>query len=335
MSGGLPSGAGTDKGALRELVPGYQVLCTRFAAVVPLYIPVLTGPEGVVLIDSGISDTPRQAIGPALKGIGRGLEQIRAVALTHGHHDHFGGLAQIKEFAPDAQVAAHHADARWVEDFGRYWRELFERHLPEIDPGPGERSVVLEQAGHPVAVDRPLAPGDLLDTWGCPPLYVINAHGAHSAGSVGYFQPDHGVLATGDSLQLSGTSLVDGSEAFPIYEDIDAYRAMLAEFEAVGFRWLVDAHRGVLDEERGRELLRHCREFPERFSEQLADLFADDDAPRTLREAAEETGARHYPRANRTAQLYITTELHLRRLVRDGVLVARIEHGTKTWRAAA
>ncbi|GGO97173.1 MBL fold metallo-hydrolase [Wenjunlia tyrosinilytica] len=318
----------TVTGGVRELAPGYHVIHTSFAAV-PLHLPILTG-EGLVLIDAGAAETPDAAVFSAIADLGRDPAEVRMVALTHAHHDHFGGVSNLKRRSPRLRVAVHRADVTWVEDHDRYWRELFGRFEPEYTPSEEERAVVLDQAGEPTVVQHVLDYHDELDTCGAGPLKVLPA-GSHSAGSVAYYQKDHGVLATGDALQAYGTPLLDGTEAFPIYENIAAYRSMLTQFCDVDIQWLVDAHRGVLSDDEARELLLACERFPDTFTEQLLETLTAVGEPMPLTEIAHAVQSAHYPRANRSIQLYVTTDLHLRELVRQQLLEPLRINARKHW----
>jgi glyoxylase-like metal-dependent hydrolase (beta-lactamase superfamily II) len=74
------------------------------AGVVPM------GEREVALIDAGI-DPEAKAIRAELARRGLGPEAVKVILLTHGHHDHTGGIAQF----PQAQVMALAAEVEVVE----------------------------------------------------------------------------------------------------------------------------------------------------------------------------------------------------------------------------
>lgn len=74
---------------------------------------IIDGDSGVTLIDTGL---PKRdgAITDALASIGRSIEEVSAIVLTHSHVDHAGSAAALKA-ASNATVAASTIDAPAIQ----------------------------------------------------------------------------------------------------------------------------------------------------------------------------------------------------------------------------
>ena len=55
-----------------------------------VYLYLVRG-ERLALVDTGVVDTPRQILEPALAEIGLKLSDVEVVLVTHVHTDHTGG----------------------------------------------------------------------------------------------------------------------------------------------------------------------------------------------------------------------------------------------------
>lgn len=96
-------------GTPREIVPGVYYL----GDIVPTAVYAITGPEGIVLIDSGVPFFVPKVLS-TLSDLGLNPEQLRAVLLTHRHLDHASGAATIRE-TTGARIYAGGADAMVLE----------------------------------------------------------------------------------------------------------------------------------------------------------------------------------------------------------------------------
>ena len=76
-----------------------------------LYSFFIDAPEPAI-VDTGIASSPAEGMVPALEALGRRIEDVRWILLTHGHIDHLGGAHALWELTGRrAKVVIHEADA--------------------------------------------------------------------------------------------------------------------------------------------------------------------------------------------------------------------------------
>jgi len=143
----------------------------------------------VTVIDTGIAGSAA-AILHGVAAIGRRLEEVQEIVLTHFHDDHRGAAAELVE-RTGAEVLAHRADAPVIEgrqprtppDLTEFEWPLAAAIFPTVAP-----------AG-PMRVDREVDDGDATADGGV----VVSVPG-HTPGGVALLLPRLGVLFTGDTI---------------------------------------------------------------------------------------------------------------------------------------
>src|SRR3712207_3847927 len=79
-----------------------------------LYSFYIDAPEPAI-VDTGVASSPAEGMAPALEALGRRIEDVRWIMLTHGHIDHVGGALALWELTGRrAQVVIAEADARYL-----------------------------------------------------------------------------------------------------------------------------------------------------------------------------------------------------------------------------
>jgi glyoxylase-like metal-dependent hydrolase (beta-lactamase superfamily II) len=203
--------------SLLEPVPGVLMLQKTWGS----NIYLIPG-EPTTLIDAGFPLDQRRIV-KALDETGLGM-----IVATHYHIDHVGTIAALKRrFA--AEVAAHNTDASVMEGKVPY-------RIYKLDPLRTVYYKVLSPLYRYefVEVDKHLVEGNVLDILGG--LEVIHLPG-HTEGSIALYQPDRGILFSGDSLRNERNVLegpppnfsVDIREAFTNLEQ----KLLLRDFDVL------------------------------------------------------------------------------------------------------
>jgi glyoxylase-like metal-dependent hydrolase (beta-lactamase superfamily II) len=138
------------------------------------------------LLDTGLVGEPL-VLRRRLRRLGLGPESIRGILLTHGHLDHAGNLAQLKEWTK-APIYAHPAEQLHID--GRYPYQGITRWCARLE-GFGRFALRYR----PARIDETLADGDELPFWGG--LRVVHLPG-HTDGHCGFYSARHDLLFAGD-----------------------------------------------------------------------------------------------------------------------------------------
>jgi glyoxylase-like metal-dependent hydrolase (beta-lactamase superfamily II) len=269
-----------------------------------------------LLVDTGTSATPREAILPALRRVGVPPGRVRFIVVTHPDLDHQGGLAALAEALPDAIVGCGFADRGLVANPERLVTDRYGAYEEEHGVGysRAEKKWMRSLYGAPATVDVSFGGGETL-ALNNRRFDVLHAPG-HSAGHVMLYEPAAGSLYSSDAVHWRMCPAADGSPALPpTYEDVDAYLATIALVERLE---LAELHSGHWPTKFGAEIREFCAESAE-FVYALDAVLEDRLAsPATLRDLCDHADARLGPFGADPVNLMFAVHGHVRRMLQNG-----------------
>lgn len=208
----------------------------RFA----LFSYLIDAPE-LAIVDTGV--TASAANVPAeLERLGRRIEDVKWILLTHGHIDHVGGAHALWEATGrTAKVVISQVDAHFLSSRRSHVDEALELRGTYVDAAALEArksAEVLEAISGEMEPSLTVADGDVLDLGGVS-VRVVSIPG-HTPGAVAYVVEgaegtEH--VFVGDAAQGYGAA-----SGFPGYEDPGAYRASLEKVVALDAQHLYLGH---------------------------------------------------------------------------------------------
>lgn len=205
------------------------------------------------IVDTGIASSPTEGMAPALEALGRRIEDVRWILLTHGHIDHVGGAAALRELTGGrAHVVIGEPDACFVRSRGSHAEEYARgrgRYLADPDSVAHQHAAAAEVVSGELEPDMLVADGATLDLGDA--TVTVHAVPGHTDGSVAFEITGQGDVFVGDTVQVHGAA-----NGFPGYTDPDAYRASLERLRELDPRRLFLGHpyRGTDGEAVGLQL---------------------------------------------------------------------------------
>jgi glyoxylase-like metal-dependent hydrolase (beta-lactamase superfamily II) len=216
-------------------------------------------PEGVTVIDAGLAGQWHELIAE-LTAMGRSLDDVRGLVLTHGDSDHIGFAERLRR-DHGVRVHVHEADAARARgevsskpEWGHLKVGATARFLWYALRKNGLRTTPLTEV-------VTMRDGDVLQLPGAPRIIGLPGH---SPGSVAIHVPAADAVFVGDALTtrhvLTGA---EGPQPAPFTDDPAEALASLRRLEGLGVRWVLPGHgtpwnRGV--DEALREVSRAAAE---------------------------------------------------------------------------
>lgn len=189
-----------------------------------LYSFYIDAPEPAI-VDTGVTGSPTDGMKPELEKLGKNVQDVRWILLTHGHIDHLGGAYELWEMTGRrAKVVIHEADVPYLRSRQAHVDQYFKVRDGYID-NPDARQE--QEANAQSAISGEMEPhvvvkgGEALDLGGGVTINVHHIPG-HTPGSVAYEVVGQGSVFVGDSVQVHGAA-----NGFPGFEDPAGYRASL------------------------------------------------------------------------------------------------------------
>ncbi|KHL10018.1 glyoxylase-like metal-dependent hydrolase (beta-lactamase superfamily II) [Mumia flava] len=189
-----------------------------------LYSFFIDAPEPAI-VDAGIASSPTEGMAPALEAIGRRIEDVRWILLTHGHIDHVGGAHALWELTGRrAEIVIGAADAPMLRSRQAHVEEYAAgrgRYLGDPDGAASVAAAAQAVISGELEPTRLVTGGETLPLGGDVTVSV-HAIGGHTPGSVAYVVDGQQSVFVGDAVQVHGAA-----NGFPGYVDPAAYRASL------------------------------------------------------------------------------------------------------------
>ncbi len=162
---------------------------------------IVISDDQTLAVDVGLPGFGRHLL-RAVEKIGKDMRTLAAILITHADGDHFGALAEIQAMNP-APVYASPQEAEAIRK-GISSRALKPQGFEKVLYG----AIAPIYRLSPGVVDHLLEAGQVLPFWGG--LQVLDTRG-HTPQHVSFFAQEHGVLFSGDSIQIVGKKLLPSS----------------------------------------------------------------------------------------------------------------------------
>ncbi|HPC02870.1 MAG TPA: MBL fold metallo-hydrolase [Syntrophales bacterium] len=232
-----------------QILPGlYRITLPMPFRLGHVHVHALPHPGGVALFDVGMSIPESfRALGEALATLGRTIEDVDQVFLTHFHVDHCGVAGEVQRRS-GAEVLMSARDEQRINneikpgEFVRRAVDFYSRHdLPRKTVDALIKLLaVFRKATVPFRVKRPLEPHDRYQ-FGDRLLEIIPAPG-HTRGQMCFYFPEDGILLSGDHVLPEITPNLSPDIFDPDYRPLGSFLASLESIRDLPVRMVYPAH---------------------------------------------------------------------------------------------
>ncbi len=238
--------------------------------------------DRVLLLDSGVIDTPDSQIYPYMEKIGIAPGKLSMVIAMHADGDHHGGLPAIRDASIYTLLACHSGDRELIEDPECLYQRRYNFLAKDHHLGFGREGMVYSPRKCKIDVQLSanetieLAPGWKLRVWHVP---------GHSAGHLTIFDEKNSAAFTSDAVHAEGCPTATGSMSFsPTYYAVDAYLATIRFLERQPIEHIYSGHWPECHGQQVEDFLARSRKFVESADDLIKAYFSSNNRGVTLKQ---------------------------------------------------
>lgn len=249
-----------------ELYPGAHQIRSLFKDGRSLFQYLFVGAR-VVLVDSGVAETPEKSIFPYMERLGLQPDRLSLLITSHPDLDHQGGNSAIRENSPKTLLACGEADRFMVEDPKRLYSDRY--NFLQEQHGVGFGNEIGTEAGAFCRVDIGFKGGERIAIDNSWHLEVLHVPG-HSNGHLALYDPAHKSAYVSDAIHGHGCPKSNGGMGIPVtYFHIDLYLSTLNRLERLPLEHLHTGHWPSMQGEEIRDFFSDSRNTVERLDRRI------------------------------------------------------------------
>ena len=318
-----------------EIRPGiHRIQAPLGERFVALYL--LVGPDGALLVDTGIRESITDTLLPYLDEHGIDRSSVRWALNTHCDFDHTGGNGALKQAIPTVELLVHELDRELTEDVQRLIDVRY-GEFREVDgfDDPPETTAYLRSVSDLVPVDRVVHGGEELDL-GNRRIRILHVPG-HSPGHLAVHDPQNRTVLIGDATLGATVPTADGRPAFPpTYRDVDPYLDSIELFRSLEPELLLTAHYPVYEGAAVAEFLDESEAYAQVIDRVIDEQLAAAGRPLTTLELIRSAGSDLGPWAPGALDYAIFPVTgNLERMERAGDIRSELIDGVRHWTMVA
>jgi glyoxylase-like metal-dependent hydrolase (beta-lactamase superfamily II) len=318
-----------------EIRPGiHRIQAPLGERFVALYL--LVGPDGALLVDTGIRESITDTLLPYLDEHGIDRSSVRWALNTHCDFDHTGGNGALKQAIPTVELLVHELDRELTEDVQRLIDVRY-GEFREVDgfDDPPETTAYLRSVSDLVPVDRVVHGGEELDL-GNRRIRILHVPG-HSPGHLAVYDPQNRTVLIGDATLGATVPTADGRPAFPpTYRDVDPYLDSIELFRSLEPELLLTAHYPVYEGAAVAEFLDESEAYAQVIDRVIDEQLAAAGRPLTTLELIRSAGSDLGPWAPGALDYAIFPVTgNLERMERAGDIRSELIDGVRHWTTVA
>lgn len=230
-----------------EIVPGIHRIESHLGSrLLSQYL--FAGPDRKILLDTGISRTPGDALTSYLDTMGS-IEAIDDAIVSHADLDHCGGNRSLKEMNPRVRLWCHEFDRPLIESNAVMMKENYGWHAPYGFPQPegDERAAMEGDLGGDCPIDFGMHGGETIRLGPDWRIEVMHLPG-HSLGHLGIWDARSGAAVIIDAVLGDGIYDRAGNRLIPPrYYDATTYQNTIRRLIALQPSVLLTGHYEVME----------------------------------------------------------------------------------------